>query len=220
MTCPVPDARAIRRMRKFLAARDEAFARVEAVTPAFPWRTRNGGYEGLLEILVAQQVSTAAAAAIWSRFAAGVGTVTPERVLAREEDELRGYGLSRPKVRYFRAIAEAAVEGRIDFAGLSGLDDETALARLLVLNGVGRWTAEIYLMFSEHRLDFFPGADIALQEAIRWMDGSAIRPDGPAANARAEAWVPYRSVAAHLLWRFYRAVRAGDVEWPTVARMS
>lgn len=220
MTVPAPTARKIKRMRDALAGLDPAMARVNAETPVFPWRTRDGGYQGLLEIMVAQQVSTAAAAAIWGRFVEGVETVTAEHVLARSEDELRGYGLSRPKVRYFRAIAEAQVEGRIDFARLGKLDDNAALDALLALTGVGRWTAEIYLMFSEHRLDFFPGADIALQEAIRWADGAEIRPDTVQANARAERWSPYRSCAAHMLWRWYRAVKSGEIQRPTVAAMS
>ena len=220
MTNPAPTARQIKRMREALADLDPAMARVNAETPTFPWRTRDGGYVGLLEIMVAQQVSIAAANAIWARFVAGVGEVTPARVLACSEDELRSFGLSRPKVRYFRAIAEAQVEGRIDFAGLGALDDDAALGALLALTGVGRWTAEIYLMFSEHRLDFFPGADIALQEAIRWADGAQTRPDTAAANARAERWSPYRSCAAHMLWRWYRAVKTGEIERPTVAAMS
>ncbi|HEY3812457.1 MAG TPA: DNA-3-methyladenine glycosylase 2 family protein [Caulobacteraceae bacterium] len=220
MTNPAPTAVQIKRMRKALAELDPAMAGVEAQTPVFAWRTRDGGYRGLLEIMVAQQVSTAAANAIWSRFVAGVGEVTPKRVLACSEDDLRSFGLSRPKVRYFRAIAQAAEEGRIDFPGLGALDDAAALEALLALTGVGRWTAEIYLMFSEHRLDFFPGADIALQEAIRWADGAEIRPDTAQANARAERWSPWRSCAAHMLWRWYRAVKSGEIEGPTVASMS
>jgi DNA-3-methyladenine glycosylase II len=220
MPKPAPTAKEIQRMRAALAAADPALARVEAATPAFPWRTRDGGYMGLLEILVAQQVSTAAANAIWGRFVAGVGEVTPQAVLAHGEDELRGYGLSRPKVRYFLGIAGALVDGRFDFASLGKLDDDAALTELLTLPGVGRWTGEIYLMFSEHRLDFFPGADVALQEAIRMTDASPARPDTAGANVRAERWAPLRSCAAHLLWRFYRAVKAGEIEWPGVAQMS
>ncbi len=221
MLVPAPTAEQILHMREALAAADPAMARVHAVTPVFEWRTRAGGYRGLLAIMTAQQVSTAAADAIWARFESGLeGRITPERVLARSDDELRGFGLSRPKVRYFRAIAEAVVEGRMDFPGLGALDDDAALDELLALTGVGRWTAEIYLMFSEHRLDFFPGADIALQEAIKWADGAEVRPDTVQANARAEVWSPYRSAAAHMLWRFYRAVKSAEIERPTVAPMS
>jgi DNA-3-methyladenine glycosylase II len=221
MTAPAPTAEEIITMREALAAADPAMARVHAVTPEFPWRTRAGGYRGLLAIMTAQQVSIAAADAIWARFEAGLGgEITPARVLARSDDELRSYGLSRPKVRYFRAIAEAVGEGRMDFPGLGALDDDAALAELLALTGVGRWTAEIYLTFSEHRRDFFPGADIALQEAIKWADGAEVRPDTVQANARAEAWAPHRSAAAHMLWRYYRAVKTGEIERPTVASMS
>ena len=161
-------------------------------------------------MIVDQQVSTASAAAIWARLEAGLGEVSGERVLGHGEG-LAGLGLSRPKIRYLIGLAEAERDGRIDLAGLAGLDDAEAIARLTALTGIGRWSAEVYLMFCEGRLDVSPAGDIALQEAMRWADGAETRPSEKAAYARAELWRPYRSVAAHLLWAGYRAVKAGEI---------
>jgi DNA-3-methyladenine glycosylase II len=131
--------------------------------------------------------------------------VTPAAVLALSDEDLRSLGFSRQKTRYVRAIAEAG----LDYEALRNLPDAEALAALIALTGVGRWTAECYLLMSEGRLDAFPGGDIALQEAIRWADALDARPDERAAYARAEAWRPYRGVAANLLWDWYVGVKAG-----------
>ena len=207
--CPTPDE--IRAARAVLATLDPAIARIEAVTPEFPWRVRERGFAGLLKLMVEQQVSLASAAAIWARVEVGLGEVSPAAVLAREDIDLQGFGLSRPKVRYARAIAQAHVSGLCDFDGLRRLDDEAATATLMSITGIGRWTAETYLMFCEGRLDVFPGGDVALQEAMRWADGAEIRPDEKQAYLRAQAWKPYRAVAAHLLWRCYGAVKRGEI---------
>ena len=201
----------IRAARAHLAALDPAIAAIEAVTPEFPWRIRQPGFAGLLKLMVEQQVSLASAAAIWARVEAGLGEVSPATVLAREDVELQGFGLSRPKVRYARAIAEAHVSGLCDFDGLRKMGDDEAAAALMSIKGIGRWTAETYLMFCEGRLDVFPGGDVALQEAMRWADRAEIRPNEKQAYARAEAWKPYRAVAAHLLWRCYGAVKKGEI---------
>lgn len=197
--------------REALAARDPALARAHAQTPPFEWRSRVGGFEGLFRMIVEQQVSVAAAAAIWGRVEAGLGEVTPRAVLARSTDDLRAFGLSGQKVRYGQEIARAHVEGDIDFDHLERLSDAEATARLTAIKGVGLWTAETFLMFCEGRLDVFPGGDVALQEAIRWADGAALRPREREAYARAEAWRPHRGVAAHLLWGWYGAVKRGEV---------
>ena len=191
---------------------DPALARADGATPAFEWRSRTGGYEGLLRMIVEQQVSVASAAAIWGRTVQGLeGAVTPDRVLSLDPDVLRSFGLSGQKVRYAREIALAQVEGRIDFDALGRLSDAEAIAVLTAVPGVGRWTAETFLMFCEGRTDVFPGADIALQEAIRWADGLDGRPKEKAAGARAERWRPHRSVAAHLLWGWYGGVKRGEI---------
>lgn len=198
--------------RETLTAIDPALARAHAQTPALEWRTRTGGFEGLFRMIVDQQVSVAAAAAIWGRVAAGLGgEVTPRTVLAMDLEALRGLGLSIQKARYGHEIAAAHVDGRIDFDHLERLSDEEAVARLTAIKGVGKWTAETFLMFCEGRQDVFPAGDIALQEAMRWADGAALRPREKEAYVRAEAWKPHRSVAAHLLWGWYGAVKRGEV---------
>lgn len=198
--------------RAALVSLDPALAQAHVQTPAFDWRVRTGGFEGLFHMIVDQQVSVASAAAIWARVATGLeGAVTPERVLATDIDVLRGFGLSIQKATYGHEIARAQVEGRIDFDHLERLSDEEAIARLVAIKGVGKWTAETFLMFCEGRQDVFPGGDIALQEAIRWADGAPLRPTEKQAWARAEIWRPHRSVAAHLLWGWYGAVKRGEV---------
>jgi DNA-3-methyladenine glycosylase II len=198
--------------REALIDLDPALARAHAQTPVFDWRVRTGGFEGLFHMIVDQQVSVASAAAIWARVSTGLdGVVTPERVLATEIAVLRGFGLSIQKATYGHEIARAQVEGRIDFDHLERLSDEEAIARLVAIKGVGKWTAETFLMFCEGRQDVFPGGDIALQEAIRWADGAPLRPTEKQTWARAEIWSPHRSVAAHLLWGWYGAVKRGEV---------
>lgn len=192
--------------RRALAAGCPAMARLDAATPPFAWRTRPGGFEGLAWMIVGQQVSTQAATAIWKTFTAGVGGVaTPEAVLAHTPEQLRGFGLSRPKARYVHAIAEAQSSGSVNLDALIDLSDDEAVAALTRIKGVGRWTAEVFLMFCEGRADLFPAADIALQEAVRHADGLETRPTVKALYARAAAWAPHRSVAAHLAWAYYGA---------------
>ncbi len=207
-----PSPATVAAARKELAALDPALARVNATTPVFEWRVRPGGYEGLLHLIVYQQVSLASAAAIWARTVAGLGgAVTPEAILSHDIEALRGFGLSLPKARYAHEIARARIEGRIDFEGLEALSDDQALTALLSLRGVGRWTAETFLMFAHSRTDLFPAGDVALQEAIRWADARPIRPDERQARFRAEIWRPHRGVAAHLLWRWYGGVKRGEI---------
>ncbi|HYD27915.1 DNA-3-methyladenine glycosylase [Brevundimonas sp.] len=198
--------------RRTIVELDPSLARAHAQTPAFEWRRRIGGFEGLFHMIVDQQVSLASAAAIWARVETGLGgEVTPQRMLATDIETLRSFGLSIQKATYGHEIARAHVEGRIDFDHLERLSDEEAIARLTAIKGVGKWTAETFLMFCEGRRDVFPAGDIALQEAMRWADGAALRPREKEAYARAEIWRPHRSVAAHLLWGWYGAVKRGVV---------
>ena len=214
MTSPQPNAPTpdlIRQAREQLAAADPAIAALNAVTPDFEWRLRPSGYAGLVKFIVEQQVSTAAAASIWRRLQEGVGEIEPARVLEFDEEGLKAFGLSRPKARYAREIAAAHIDGRVDFDTLHHLADDEAVAALTSLKGVGRWTAETYMMFCHGRLDVFPGGDVALQEAMRWADRAEVRPTEKEAYLRAEAWRPYRGVAAHLLWRCYGGVKRGEI---------
>jgi DNA-3-methyladenine glycosylase II len=215
MTSPAyvpPDADRILAARRQLAALDPALARADAVTPVFEWRSRPGGFAALAQLIVEQQVSVASARAIWARVEAGLGGLTPAAVAGAEEGALKGFGLSAPKVRYLRALAEATLAEEMDFAGLAALDDEAASTALRKMTGVGRWTAETYLLFCEGRLDFLPAGDVALQQALAYADGALVRPNEAMLYARAEAWRPYRGVAAHLLWRYYGGVKRGEIE--------
>ena len=197
--------------RQHLAAIDPALARAHAQTPMLEWRLRPGGFEGLFRMIVEQQVSVASAASVWARLQVGLGAITPEALLAHDIDSLRGMGLSRQKATYGQGIARAQIEGRIDLEHMQTLSDDNAIVALTALKGVGLWTAEAYLMMCEGRLDVFPGGDVALQEAIKWADGTETRPDQKAAYARAELWRPYRAVATHLLWAWYTGVKRGEI---------
>jgi DNA-3-methyladenine glycosylase II len=162
-------------------------------------------------MIVEQQVSVASAASVWARLETGLGEITPQALLAHDLDSLRGMGLSRQKATYGQGMALAQIEGRIDLEHMQTLGDTEAIAALTALKGVGPWTAEAYLMMCEGRLDVFPGGDVALQEAIRWADGTETRPDQKGAYLRAEVWRPYRAVATHLLWAWYTGVKRGEI---------
>lgn len=206
-----PTAEVLVEARKHLAAADPALAAMEAVTPPFAWRVGQGGFPGLLKMVVQQQVSLASAAAIWARVEAGLPEMTPRVVMGHDEAHLLSLGLSRPKARYVRAIAEAHLTGACDFDALPSLPDDEAVAALTAITGIGRWTAEVYLMFTQGRMDMFPGGDVALQEAMRWADKLEVRPTEKQAYKRAELWRPYRGVAAHLLWACYGAVKRREI---------
>lgn len=196
--------------RRHLADLDPVLARAEAATPPVSWRGRPGGFIGLAKMIVEQQVSVAAARTIWNRLVEGVGAVEPDRVLLHDELGLRSFGLSLPKARYIRGLAADVVEGRLDFDRVALMPDEEAVAALTSIKGVGRWTAETYLMFCHGRLDVFPVADVALQEALRVAEGAQARLGQAELAERALAWRPYRSVAAHLLWAYYGVLKTKD----------
>ncbi|MBA3325653.1 MAG: DNA-3-methyladenine glycosylase 2 family protein, partial [Rhodobacteraceae bacterium] len=146
-----------------------------------------------------QQVSVAAAAAIWGRLQA-VEATAPEGVTAASDEALRACGLSRQKIAYGRAIAASV----IDFTALRRMPDADVVAELVRIKGIGVWTAEIYAMFSLGRADVFAPGDLALQEAARLLFALPERPKEPELRALSLAWSPWRAVAARLLWAYYR----------------
>jgi len=188
-----------------LAARVPAFARVLETCGAPPLRRRDDGFDALLSAIVSQQVSTAAARAIWGRMQ-GAGLTTPPAILAASDEGMRAAGLSRQKVRYARALAEAG----IDFAALRHAPEAEIIATLTALPGIGRWTAEIYAMFSLGRADIFAPADLALQEGARMAFALPERPREAALRRMAEDWAPWRTVAAGMLWAYYAQVKSRD----------
>ncbi|MCH4152742.1 MAG: DNA-3-methyladenine glycosylase 2 family protein [Sphingobium sp.] len=166
-------------------------------------RVRATGYDTLLRTIVGQQVSTAAAASVWAKLEALLGKGCPPEALLRQDfDALRACGLSRQKQGYARSLAELVVSGGIDLHNLPQ-DDEAAIAELVQIKGIGRWSAEIYLLFAEGRPDIWPAGDLAVQIAIGQLTGMEGRPDEKQLRARAEGWRPHRSAAAILAWHHY-----------------
>jgi DNA-3-methyladenine glycosylase II len=186
----------------WLAARDARLAAALTLTGPLPLRRRPDGFAALLDAIVSQQVSVASASAIWARLE-GAGLTQPDQWLAASDEDLRGCGLSRQKMRYGRALAEAD----LDYGALRRAPTDEVLATLVALPGIGRWTAEIYAMFSLGRADVFAPGDLALQEAARVLYDMPDRPSEKALRAMAEAWSPWRGVAARLLWAYYRVAK-------------
>jgi DNA-3-methyladenine glycosylase II len=162
------------------------------------------GYQTLLRAIVGQQVSVAAAASMWAKLTALVGDPPdPERLLAASDEMLRAAGLSRQKASYARSLAEEVLSGRLDFANLPA-DDEEAIARLVHVKGIGRWTAEIYLLFAEGRRDIWPAGDLAVQIETGVIMGLDARPAEKELRAMAEAWRPHRGAMAVFTWHHRR----------------
>lgn len=176
-----------------------ALARVGYPEP----RVRAPGYETLLRTIVGQQVSVAAAAAVWNRLEALLGPgCDPAALLAQEQDSLRACGLSRQKQGYARSLAELVLSGELNLAHLPE-QDEAAIEQLVRIKGIGRWSAEIYLLFAEGRPDVFPAGDLAVQIELGRLLGMAERPSEKLLRERAEAWRPWRGAAAILAWHHY-----------------
>ena len=187
-----------------LAARDPAIARFYATCGLPPVRRQAPGFAGLLRIMCAQQVSAASARALIGRLDAAARPLTPDTFLALDDAALRAVGFSRQKIRYGRALAADVRSGRIDLDGLAGIaDQDTAIAHLTQAEGIGRWTAEIYLLFALGRPDVWPAGDLAVQLAVQRLKGLATRPAPAEMIALAEPWRPYRSAAARFLWHVY-----------------
>jgi DNA-3-methyladenine glycosylase II len=197
-----------------LKAALDALARIEpAFAPAiarcgYPApRTGSRGYVTMLRAIVGQQVSIHAAAAIWARVdAATGGAEDPARVAATPLETLRAAGLSRAKASYAHSLAEEVASGRLDFDRLPA-DDEEAIAELVRVKGIGRWSAEIYLLFAEGRGDVFPAGDLAVQIELGRILGLEGKPAEKALRALAESWRPHRGAAAIFAWH-HRAAQA------------
>ena len=186
----------------WLAAEEPRFAHALALTGPLPLRRGQGGFTQLLSAIVSQQVSVASANAIWARLE-GAGMTDPDRIADASDEALRALGLSRQKASYARALAQAG----IDFAALDGAPTEQVVARLTAVKGIGVWTAEIYAMFSLGRADVFAPGDLALQESARLLFDLEDRPREKALRQMAEAWSPWRAVAARALWAYYHVAK-------------
>jgi DNA-3-methyladenine glycosylase II len=178
---------------------------------AFNLRRREPGFPGLCAIVCGQQLSTASAAAIRTRLFAAFEPFHHDTVRRARVEKLRRLGLSAPKIKSIREIGKAVAKGRIDLTAVGNMDANKAHAALVALHGVGPWTADIYLLFCLGHADAFPSGDLAVQESARLALGLRKRPDAKALAKIAEAWRPWRGVAAHLLWAYYHVVKKRDV---------
>ena len=183
----------------WLCQSDPRFAQAMAGLPPLPLRLKPDGFAELLSAIVSQQVSVASANAIWARLQ-DAGMTAPARVAQASEEELRALGLSRQKARYARALAAA----EIDYERLRERPADEVMKTLTAVPGIGAWTAEIYVMFSLGRADVFAPGDLALQEAARLIFDLPERPKEKAFRAMANAWSPWRSVAARIMWAYYK----------------
>jgi len=194
---------AIRAGLDHVAAREPKIA--AALTKAgYPEpRIRSPGYATLLRTIVGQQVSVAAAASVWNKLEALLGPdIPPRALLAADFDALRACGFSRQKQGYARSLCELVVSGELDLAALPA-DDEEAIDELIRIKGIGRWSAEIYLLFAEGRADVWPAGDLAVQAGLAKLLGMDERPDEKATRALAEDWRPHRGAMALFTWHCY-----------------
>lgn len=193
-----------------LAEADARLRPVIARAGPVPLRRNAPGFEGLCKVIVSQQLSVASASAIWGKTTGRLGAPTPAALLAAGDADLRACGLSAPKMRTLRAIAEAAEFGRLPLDRVAEMPISEAIALMTAVKGVGPWTAEIYLMFYVGHADVFPAGDLALQEAARIAFSYADRPSAKALAEEAQRWQPWRAVAARLFWAYYKAVKSRE----------
>ena len=186
-----------------LAQREPGIARALKVAGYPKPRIHPTGYATLLRTIVGQQVSVASAASVWRKLEERLGEgAPPEALLATDFDGLRACGLSRQKQGYARSLAQLVSEGELALEALPA-DDEEAIAELVRIKGIGRWSAEIYLLFAEGRPDIWPAGDLAVQEGVKRLLGLEQRPSEKETRALAETWRPHRGAAAIFTWHCY-----------------
>lgn len=193
-----------------LAALDPVWAQIIARTGMPPLRRRESGFPSLASIIVSQQLSVASARAVWARLESVLSPLTPERVLAASDEEMRLSGLSRPKQKTLRAVAMAIAESRLDLPSLEAATPEFVHAHMTAVSGIGPWTADVYLLFCLGHRDGFAAGDLAVQEAAKVAFGLPMRPKPAELTELAEAWRPWRGVAARLLWAYYAVLKSRE----------
>lgn len=197
-------ADALRESLDALAGREPRIAAALAAVGYPEPRISEPGYQTLLRAIVGQQVSIKAAASMWAKLTAAVGDPPdPAALLAASDETLRAAGLSRQKASYARSLAEEVLSGRLDFARLPA-DDEEAIAKLVRVKGIGRWTAEVYLLFAEGRADIWPAGDLAVQIETGRILGLDAKPTEKRVRELAEAWRPHRGAFAIFTWHHRR----------------
>jgi DNA-3-methyladenine glycosylase II len=189
----------------WLCRKEPRFAAVLSRCQPLPLRRTTDGFDRVLHAIVGQQVSIASANAIWSRLE-GAGMTDPHRVAQTSDEDLRALGLSRQKARYAKALAASG----IDYDALRLTPTAEVISTLVEVPGIGPWTAEIYAMFALGRADVFAPGDLALQEAARDLFTMDQRPTEKVLRTMAEEWAPWRSVAARILWAYYRVIKSRE----------
>jgi DNA-3-methyladenine glycosylase II len=198
---------ALRESLDTLAAREPAIAAALAHAGYPPPRVNERGYVTLLRTIIGQQVSIASARAIWGKLEAALGEAGNPAIMAQASDEtLRGAGLSRQKISYARSLAEEVASGRLDLEKLAE-EDEAAIEQLVRIKGIGRWSAEIYLLFAEGRRDVWPAGDLAVQIAMGRILGLPDKPNERQLRSLAESWSPHRGPLAIFAWQYYATPR-------------
>ncbi|ADP70029.1 HhH-GPD family protein [Rhodomicrobium vannielii ATCC 17100] len=185
----------------------------EAAGPV-PVRWLDRGFKGLVFVITGQQISVAAGRAIFGRLEGALGDITAETLAAADDTILREAGYSRPKMRTLRALQEAALADGLDLVAIEAMDAERAIIKLSAIKGIGPWTAEVYLLFAAGHPDIFPAADVALQESMRLAFDLDARPSTQALREISDAWTPWRSAAARLLWAYYKVRKGGKLVTP------
>lgn len=196
---------------------DRRFRAVMARARSVPLRRIEPGFKGLFWVITGQQISTAAARAIFARCEAALGAISPHNVASASDALLKTAGLSTPKIKTLRAAAEAILHGRLALESLLEREAEDAVAHLVAVKGIGPWTAEVYLLFGLGHPDVFPAGDLALKESARVAFDLPERPGHKEFAAYAQAWRPHRSAAARLLWAHYAVLKGGDATPVTAA---
>jgi len=186
-----------------LASRDADLAGIVERHGLPPMWDRPPGFGTLVHLILEQQVSIASAQAAFDRLASRIGAPAPVAILRLSDAELLAIGFSRQKAAYVRDLARLVDDGRLDIDGLAGLDDREACSRLIAVKGIGAWTANTYLLMALLRPDVWPAADIALAAAVADVRGFAARPGADEMESIGQAWRPWRSVAARILWLDY-----------------
>jgi len=205
MPDPSLDVHQLHSAARRLAERDPDLGGILARLGPPPLWDREPGFRTLVGIVLEQQVSLRSAAAALERLRHAAGAVDPEAVVRLGEPGCRAAGLTRQKARYIVALGEAALDGRFDPAALAAADDDDVRTQLTSLLGIGRWTADIYLLMALGRPDVWPSGDLALATAMRRAKGLGSLPDAAAQERVADAWRPWRAVGARLLWHAYLA---------------
>lgn len=191
----------IRRGLRQLRRNNPLLAAAYAKNGILPWKKQPEGFEGLVNIILAQQISTAVATHLVRRMKAALPDITPRRLMKLDDTAFRAMGVSRQKILYLRHLAEAMIARRFNPAALADMEEAEAFAALTSLKGIGLWSAEIYLMFSLGRGDIWPAGDIALQKGLQNLHNLPERPSSADTRLHGDAFAPYRSAASLIVWR-------------------